>query len=180
MDIAAVMVPDAIILVNMWGKKTPVLFKIKIKIKALSWELGQSQEGQNDKTIRGHVWMSYRKIKRIAMDWQWVTPISWCQMKNDSHSSPVMHRVDGKTHTTLEKLKILVGKWTFFGHFFVRYFQIICVDICIFLNKNDWNPILHTCLCWSFLSSTVGHLVVSLCFGLCKLKEINKTVKLVS
>ena len=31
------------------------------------------------------------KIKLIALDWQWVTLISWCQMNRDGHSFPVKH-----------------------------------------------------------------------------------------
>ena len=38
------------------------------------------------------------KIKLIALDWQWVTLISWCQMNRDVHSSPAMHKVEGETH----------------------------------------------------------------------------------
>ena len=71
----------------------------------------------------------------IALDWHWVTLISWCQMNRLGHSSPVMHKVEGKTHTILEKLKITSGKSTLFWHFFVKYFQITCVDIWISLNK---------------------------------------------
>ena len=31
------------------------------------------------------------KTKLIALDWQWVTLRSWCQMKRNGHSSPVKH-----------------------------------------------------------------------------------------
>ena len=59
------------------------------------------------------------KVKLIALDWQWVTLITWCQMNRRGHSSPVMHTVEGKTHTILEKLKITSEKPTLFWHFFV-------------------------------------------------------------
>ena len=62
------------------------------------------------------------------------------------HSSPFKHKVDGKPHKILEKLKITSGKSTCFGHFLVKYFQVTCVHICISLNKNDITPIHHTCL----------------------------------
>ena len=50
------------------------------------------------------------KIKLIALDWYWVTLISWCQQKRDIHSSPVMHKVEGKTHKVLEKLTVAFWK----------------------------------------------------------------------
>ena len=37
-------------------------------------------------------------IKLIALDWQWVTLISWCQINRLGHTSPVMHKIVGKTH----------------------------------------------------------------------------------
>ena len=40
----------------------------------------------------------------------------------NGHSSPVKHKVEGKPHKILEKLKITSGKSTLFGHFFVKYF----------------------------------------------------------
>ena len=57
------------------------------------------------------------KTKVIALNWQWVTLRSWCQMNHNGHSSPVKHKVEGKPHKILEKLKITSGKWTIFGHF---------------------------------------------------------------
>ena len=63
------------------------------------------------------------KTKVIAMDWQWVTLRSWCQMNPNGHSSPVKHKVDGKPQTIFEKLKIMSGKSTFFGHFLWSIFR---------------------------------------------------------
>ena len=60
------------------------------------------------------------KIKLVALDWQWVTLIFWCQMNRLGHSSRVMHKVEGKTHKFFEKLKITSQKSTLFGHFFVK------------------------------------------------------------
>ena len=54
--------------------------------------------------------------------------------------------MEEKTHYFLEKLKITSGKSTVFGCFFVKFFQITFVHICISLNTNDITPILHTCL----------------------------------
>ena len=80
---------------------------------------------------------------------------SWCQMNRYGHSSPVKNKVEGKPHQIFEKLKITPGKSTFFGHFFVKYFLITCVHICISLNTIDITLILHTCLtlCYSCLRS---------------------------
>ena len=47
------------------------------------------------------------KIKLIALDWQWVTLISWCQMNYLGHSSPVMHNVEGKTLNNNDNTPIL-------------------------------------------------------------------------
>ena len=63
------------------------------------------------------------KIKLIALDWEWVTLISWCQMNRLVHSSLVMHKVDAKTHTILEKLKITSGKSTLFCLFLWSIFR---------------------------------------------------------
>ena len=57
------------------------------------------------------------KTKAIALEWQWVTLRSWCQMNHNGHSSPVRHKIEGKPHKILEKLKITSGKSTLFGHF---------------------------------------------------------------
>ena len=62
------------------------------------------------------------KTKVIALDWQWVTLRSWCQMNRNGDSSPVKYKVDGKPHKILEKLKITSGKYALFGHFFGKYF----------------------------------------------------------
>ena len=58
------------------------------------------------------------KIKLIALDWQWVTLISWCQMNRDIDSSPAIHKMEGETHFFLEKLRIRPWKSTFFWRFF--------------------------------------------------------------
>jgi hypothetical protein len=55
------------------------------------------------------------KTKLIALDWQWETLISWCQMNRLGHSSSVMHNVEGKTHKLLEILKTMSRKHTFIG-----------------------------------------------------------------
>ena len=62
------------------------------------------------------------KTKVLALDWQWVTLRSRCQMNHNSYSSPVNNKVEGKPHQILEKLKITSGKSTLFGHFFVKFF----------------------------------------------------------
>ena len=113
------------------------------------------------------------KIKLIALDWQLETLIFWCQMNRLGHSSLIMYKVEGKTHTILEKLKILSGKSILFWHFFVNYFQITCVDIWISLDKNNNTLILHTCLtlCWSCLCSTTAHSVVKLFWGVVRVKK---------
>ena len=48
---------------------------------------------------------------------------SWYQMNRNGHSSPVKHKVEGKPHKMLEKLKITSGKSIIFWHFFVKYFR---------------------------------------------------------
>ena len=50
------------------------------------------------------------KIKLIALDWQWVTLMSLCQINRLGHSSPVVHNVEFKTHKLLEKLRIMLKK----------------------------------------------------------------------
>ena len=63
------------------------------------------------------------KSKVIALDWQWVTLRSWCQMNRNGYSSPFKHKVEGKPHKILEKLNIMSGKWTLFGHFLWSIFR---------------------------------------------------------
>ena len=46
------------------------------------------------------------KTKLIPLDWKWVTLICWCQMNCGVHSSPDMHKIDGKTHYFLEILRV--------------------------------------------------------------------------
>ena len=113
------------------------------------------------------------RIKLIALDWQWVTQISWCKMNRLGHRSPVMNKFVGITHDIFEKLKITSWKSTLFWHFFVKYFQITCMDIGIFLNPNNNMPILHTCLtsCWSCLCSTSGQSVVKFFWGVLRVKK---------
>ena len=113
------------------------------------------------------------KIKLIALDWQWVTLISWCQMNRLVHSSPVMHNVEGKTHKLLEKLKITSKKYTYIWHFLMKYFQITWVDIHISLNKNDNTPIVHMCLnlVWSCLCSIAGYLADPLWFWVLRVRN---------
>ena len=74
-------------------------------------------------------------------------------------------------------MKITSGKSTLFGHFFVKYFLITCVHICISLNTNDNTTILHTCLTsyWSCLRSTAGYLMIPLWFRVMGVKKA-KTV----
>ena len=113
------------------------------------------------------------KIKLIALVWQWVTLISWCQTNRLGHSYLVMHNVEGKTHKLLEILKIASRKYTLFRQFLMKYFQITWVDIHISLNKNYNTPILHTCLtsCWSCLCSIPGYLVDPLWFWVLRVKN---------
>ena len=115
------------------------------------------------------------KIKLIALDWQWVTLISWCQMNRLGHSSPVMHKVQGKTHTVLEKLKITSGKSTSFRLFSKSIFRSPMLTSEFLLIKNT--PILHTCLtlCWSCLCSTTSHSVVKFFWGVVRVKK-QKTI----
>ena len=123
------------------------------------------------------------KIKLIALDWQWVTLISWCQMNRLGHSSPVMHKIEGKTHNILEKLKITSGKSTLFWHFLWSIFRSPVLISEFLLIKNNNTPILHTCLtsCWSCLCSTTGHSVVQFFFGCyASEKAKNYSVMLVS
>ena len=70
-------------------------------------------------------------------------------------------------------MKITSGKSTLFGHFFVKYFLITCVHICISLNTNDNTTILHTCLTsyWSCLRSTAGYLMIPLWFWVMGVKK---------
>ena len=109
----------------------------------------------------------------IALDWNWVTLIYLCQMNRDVHSSPAMHKVKGKTHKFLEKLKIMSGKSTLFGRFLWIFFPITCVHISFSLNTNDITPILHTCLTksWSYFCSTNGYLVIPLWFWVLRVKK---------
>ena len=44
-------------------------------------------------------------------------------MNHNGHSSPVKHKIEGKPHKSLEKLKITSGKFTFFGHFLWSIFR---------------------------------------------------------
>ena len=113
------------------------------------------------------------KIKLIALNLQWVTLISWCQMNRLGHSSPVFNNTEGKTQKLLKKLKITSRKCTYFWLFLMKYFQITWVDICISLNENNNTPILHTCLtpCWSCLCSIAGYLVDRLWFCFLRVKN---------
>ena len=113
------------------------------------------------------------KTKVIALDWQWVTLRSWCQMNHNGQSSPVKNRVEGKPHQILGKIMITSGKSTLFGHFLVKYFEVTCVHICISLDTNDITPKLHTCLtsCWSCLCFTARYLVVLVWFWVVRLKK---------
>ena len=63
------------------------------------------------------------ETKLISLDWQWVTLTCWCQMNRNGHSSPVMHKVEGKTHESLEKMKITSGKSTLFWYFLWSVFR---------------------------------------------------------
>ena len=63
------------------------------------------------------------KTKVIALDWQWVTLRSGCQMNRNGHNSPVKHKVEGKPHKIFEKLKIMSGKSTLFVHFLWSIFR---------------------------------------------------------
>ena len=94
-------------------------------------------------------------------------------MNCNGHSPPVKHKVDGKPHKILEKLKITSAKSTFFCKKFCEVFFVTCVHICISLNTNDITPILLTCLtlCWSYLWSTGWYLVILLLFWVVPMKK---------
>ena len=111
------------------------------------------------------------KTKLIALDWKWVTLISWCQINRGVHRSPEMHNVEGKTHNCLEKSKVTSWKMAYLNILVVTYLKIPCVYICISLHK------LHTCLTlwWPWLRSTTGHLVVTLWFRLMQVKTPKTT-----
>ena len=66
---------------------------------------------------------------------------------------------------------------TLVRHFFVKYFQIACVHICISLNTNKNTPIHHTCLTssWSCLCFTAGYLMIPLWFWVLRVKR-TKTI----
>ena len=123
------------------------------------------------------------KTKVIALDWQWVTLGSWCQMNRNGHCSPVKHKVEGKPHQILGKNGDNVWKIHLFGKKICEVFLgQLCSHLYISLNTNDITPILHTCLtsCWSGLCSTALYLVILLFLGRASEKEENKSVKLVS
>ena len=63
------------------------------------------------------------KTKVIALDWQWVTLRSWCQINRNGQSSPVKNKVEGKPHQILGKIMITSGKTTLFGHFLWSIFR---------------------------------------------------------
>ena len=44
-------------------------------------------------------------------------------MNRNGHCSPVKHKVEGKPHKIVEKLKITCGKSTLSEPFYVKYFQ---------------------------------------------------------
>ena len=52
-----------------------------------------------------------------------MTLISWCQINRLGHSSSVMHNVEGKTQTLLEKLKITTKKIRLISTFFCEIFS---------------------------------------------------------
>ena len=96
------------------------------------------------------------KIKVIALDWQWVTLRSRCQMNCNSHSYTVKNKVENKPHQSLEKLKITSGKSTIFGHFLVKYFYTSGMPDLVFALLLD--------TCW-----------VCFGFGSCEWKRKEKT-----
>ena len=119
------------------------------------------------------------KIKLIALDWQWVTLISWCQINHDIHSSPAMHKVEGETHYFLEKLKIMPWKLTLFWRFFVKLF---CSHLYFSKYKwyypntshmSDFVLIFFSLYCWLFNDS-------ALVLGPASEKDKNNSVQLVS
>ena len=122
------------------------------------------------------------KTKVIALDWQWVTLRSWCQMNHNSHSSPVKHKVDDKPHNIFEKLKITSGNSTFFGHFLWSIFRSPVFTSVFLLIKmilplkftHGWPMLIFSSLYrWIFGDSAfvLGH---------ANEKEKNKSIKLVS
>ena len=84
------------------------------------------------------------KTKLIALDWQWVTLRSWCQMNRKGHSSPGKHYVEGKPHESLEKLKIICGNqpnlekilWSIFRSLVLTYvFLLIQIIITLYFTQ---------------------------------------------
>ena len=118
------------------------------------------------------------KKKLIALDWNWVTLIYWCQKNCDVHSSPAMPKVEGNPHKFLEKLKVTSRKSTFFGHFFLKFSQITFVNICNSLNTNYITPILYTCLTlfWYIFTLLLTIWWFHFGFGSCKWKIQNTIV----
>ena len=77
------------------------------------------------------------KIKLIAMDWQWVTLISWCQMNRNIHSSPTMHKVEGETHFFVEEVEDKALKINLILTFFC---EVISDHFCshLYFSKYKW------------------------------------------
>ena len=114
------------------------------------------------------------KTKVIVLDWQWVPLRSRCQMIRNCHSSPVKNKVEGKPHKILKKLKIMSGKSTLFGHFFVKYFRSP-VFISVFLLIQMMLPLYftHAWLCVDLVFALLLD-ILWFCFGFGSCKGIKK------
>ena len=111
------------------------------------------------------------KIKLKALDWQWVTMISWCQINCLGHNFPVMHKIKSKTHIIFGEFKGNIWKinlflWNIFRFpVLTPYFLLIQMII----------P--YRCLTsyLSCLCSTTVHSVVLLLFWVVQVK-MQKTI----
>ena len=113
------------------------------------------------------------KTKVIALDWQWVTLGSWCQMNRKGHSSPVKYKVDGKPHKILEKLKITSGKSTLLDFFLLNIFRSP-VFTSVFLLIQMIVPLYfaHVLLCVDLIFPLhVDIWWLCFCFGSCQWKR---------
>ena len=111
------------------------------------------------------------KTKLIALDWQWVTLISWGQKNRDIHSSPVMYKVEGKTQKLLEKLNVLK-----IGHCLKFVCKVFSDHLCwhILIKKIIPLNFIHVWLC----ADLVFAILIAIhwfrfCFGLCGVKTNN-------
>ena len=65
----------------------------------IEWTVSSTYEAVSE-------WVTERLLREDKTHSTGLTLTSWCQMNRDSHSSPVMHKVEGKPHEIVEKMKI--------------------------------------------------------------------------